>query len=424
MTSNPNAPGNDRDAAPSEKDLYRKQFLKMRNNYEDKVKELSVIKELVDRLRLTGICDRKTLFEEQLRVIKRYFNLEHISLMLLTDEAQQLEVVASLNDGSWIDDFDHDSLTTKTAEQILNDKNFVLISDIQIHLFPKQGDTTIQQSLLGLPLLHANQAIGVLFLVYPSLKNFDQNKIRFFSLVTDQIVTSVILSRLYFQMLKEESNRFLLSRFFSKNVTEEILAKKGMIRLGGDRKRATIVFADLRGFTSISEKIDQEIVVNILNEFFSQATPIIFKNEGTLDKLLGDGIMAVFGAPISNPQDPVRAIRTAIEIIQSLHSFNALHQHKDWPHLKIGIGISTGDVVAGYIGSKDHINYTVIGDTVNVAQRLENIAGEDEILVTKAVKDAIDDLGMEIQGMKAFTSLPPQHVKGKKEPVEIFRVEY
>jgi len=408
----------------AEKELFRKQYLKMRDNYENKIKELSVIKELVDKLRLTGIYDKKTLFSEQLDIIRKYFSIEHVSLMLLNDESQRLEVAASLDDNGWIEDTDHRRLTQKTAEQAIIRQNAILINNMPDASVPEPKETSAGPSLLCTPLLHNNQAIGVLVLICPAPKSFDQNEVSFFSLVADQIVTSIILSRLYSQMLREESKRFLLSRFFSKNVTEEILAQEGILQLGGDRKRATIFFADLRGFTSISEKLDEEKVVEILNEFFSHITPIIFKNEGTLDKLLGDGILAIFGAPISHPDDPTRAIRTAVEMVLALRAFNESHRGREWPELKIGIGINTGEVVAGYIGSKDHLNYTVIGDAVNVAQRIESIAGPDEILITKAVRDAIEGFHLKEQGVKALTELPAQNVKGKNESIQIFRVEY
>jgi len=408
----------------AEKELFRKQYLKMRDNYENKIRELSVIKELVDKLRLTGIHDRETLFSEQLDIIRKYFAMEHVSLMLLNDESQRLEVAASLDDIRWISDPEHRRFTHETAEQALNRGNAILINNMRETSIPELKETDPGPSLLCTPLLHNNQAVGVLVLICSAPKSFDQNEVSFFSLVADQIVTSIILSRLYSQMLKEESKRFLLSRFFSRNVTEEILAQDGILQPGGDRKRVTIFFADLRGFTSISEKLAEEKVVEILNEFFSHITPIIFKNEGTLDKLLGDGILAIFGAPISHPDDPVRAIRTAVEMVLALRSFNESHRSKEWPELKIGIGINTGEVVAGYIGSKDHLNYTVIGDAVNVAQRIESIAKADEILITKAVRNAIDGFNLEGQGMRALTELPAQNVKGKNESIEIFRVEY
>lgn len=408
-----------------EKELFKKQFLKMRNNYENKIKELSVIKELVDMLRLTGISDKIMLFTEQLHIIKKYFATAHISLMLLNEETQQLEVMASLNDQDRANlpgDYHH--LCQKTAEQAVVQNQVTIKKNLTETCSPEEKKRFGSQSLLSVPLTHNGRTMGVLNLVFPSLNNIDQNQISFFSLVADQMVTSIILSRLYSQMLKEENQRFLLSRFFSKNITSEILKNKGILRLGGERKHATILFADLHGFTSISERLDQEKVVEILNDFFMHITPIIFRNEGTLDKLLGDGIMAIFGAPISHAQDPVHAVKTAIEIIRELHLLNEANRHKHWPALKIGIGINTGDVVAGYIGSEDHINYTVIGDAVNVAQRIESMAGNDEILVTQAVKEAIDELHTDIHGLKTFTDLPPLRVKGKKKPLTVFRVEY
>lgn len=424
MNSETNTPTNDPFPVMDEKELFKKQFLKMRNNYENKIKELSVIKELVDTLRLTGIYDRKMLFSEQLQIIKKYYATEHVSLMLINEESRILEVMASLNDLEWFNSSDYYRLMQETAQQAIVRDNAVIVNNIQELFSPEEKKSLGGHSLLSVPLMRNGQAIGVLNLVYPSVNNFDQNQISFFNLVADQIVTSVILSRLYTQMIKEENKRFLLSRFFSKNITEEILTSKGILRRGGDRKRVTILFADLRGFTSISESLDQEIVVDILNEFFTHITPIIFKNEGTLDKLLGDGILAIFGAPISHPHGPIHAIRTSIEIIQELHQLNEEKRLMKWPDLKIGIGINTGEVVAGYIGSEDHINYTVIGDAVNVAQRIESIAGRDEILITQAVKDAINELNTEVPGLKALTELPPRRLKGRKKPIKIFRVEY
>lgn len=425
MNSEINSPASDPFPIMDEKELYKKQFLKMRNNYENKIKELSVIKELVDTLRLTGTHDREMLFSEQLQIIKKYFAMEQVSLLLINEESGELEVMASYDDPEQrIDCPDYPRLGQDKAEQAVFQNKAIFTSNIHESFLPAEKKRCDGQSLLSIPLLRNGQAIGVLNLLSPSINSFDQNQISFFSLVADQIVTSVILSRLYTQMIKEENKRYLLSRFFSKNITEEILKNRGILRRGGDRKRATIVFADLHGFTSLSERLDQEKVVDILNDFFTHITPVIFKNEGTLDKLLGDGILAVFGAPISHVHDPIHAVRTAIEIIQELHKLNKVNRNKEWPELKIGIGINTGEVVAGYIGSEDHMNYTVIGDAVNVAQRIESIAGQDEILITQAVKDAIDELHSDVLGLKAFTELPPQRVKGKKKAIKIFRVEY
>jgi len=405
-----------------EKELLARKYLQIRNRYETKLKELSIIKELMDKLRLTDI-DRNTLLTEQLKIIGKYFPLKHICLILLNDALQILEDVASFPEKGWGETPAHRALLFKTANQIMDKKNTIVINDIpdSSPAEPNEGKTIT--ALLGIPLLHNSQTTGVLFIIYP--KVFDRNEISFFSLVADQIMTSVILSRLYLQMLQEENKRFLLCRFFSKNVTEEILAQEGILRPGGDRKHATIIFADLRNFTSIAEKLVQEKIVEILNECFSRITPVIFKHEGTLDKLLGDGLMAIFGAPISRHDDALRAVQTAIEIVKTINALNEENHVSKWPELKIGIGLNTGDVVAGYIGSADHLNYTVIGDAVNVAQRIESIAGPNEILITKAVYDELVNFSAEdVPGLKGFKELPAQNVKGKEELIQIFRVEY
>jgi len=408
----------------AEKDVFKRQYLKMRSNYENKIKELSIIKELVDTLRLTGIHDRKTLFMEQLKIIKKYSSLEQVALMLLNEDLQMLEILVSDDDTDMLKKSQYVHLSEGTSGQVIAQKKPITIDDISKTCSLEEKERLRGQSLLCVPIMHNNNAIGVLNLVHRSKDGFDQNQVSFFSLVADQIATAIVLSRLYTQMLKEENKRFLLSRFFSKNVTDEILGSKGLLRLGGERKRATIVFADLHGFTSISEGLDQEKVVEILNEFFSHMTPIIFKHEGTLDKLLGDGMMAIFGAPLSHSDDPVRALRTVIEMIHGLRAFNIMKRDNDWPELKIGIGVNTGDVVAGYIGSEDHLNYTVIGDAVNVAQRIESLAAQNEILITRTVKEALEGRHSEVEGLKGLTQLPSQKVKGKKEPIDIFRVEY
>jgi adenylate cyclase len=172
----------------------------------------------------------------------------------------------------------------------------------------------------------------------------------------------------------------------------------------------------------MSEGMDQEKVVELLNAYFSLLTPIIFEQDGTLDKLMGDGIMAFFGAPLSHEDDPLRAVRTAIKMVKALEEFNR-HHAKQWPTLEVSVGVNSGEVVAGYIGSEEHLNYTVIGDAVNVAQRLQTIAGSNEILISKTVSNEIADRICEETAFKALVPLPAQKVKGKEKAVEVFRVE-
>jgi class 3 adenylate cyclase len=426
MVSHMNIQTNLADSSPRksiEAALFKTQYLKMRDNYENKILELSIIKELVDTLRLTGTDEKRVLFAEQIKIIKKYKSLEQIILILLNDDLQTIEVAAADGEEEMIGRMTYRQLDEGTLGQVIHEKRPLLINDVDESCLRAEQNFIRGRSLYCIPLLHNKNVIGV-FIVAHRLKNgFDNNQINFFSLVADQIATAVVLSEIYSKMTKEEGQRFLLSRFFSKSVSETILESKDAVRLGGKRRMATIIFADLHGFTSIAERLDDEKVVEILNAFFSRMTPIIFKNDGTLDKLLGDGMMAIFGAPISHEDDPVRALRTAIEMIKVLHVFNEENRLKDWPKLKMGIGINTGSAVAGYIGSEYHLNYTVIGDAVNVASRIQSISEEDEILMTRAVKEAIGDRLSEVPDLKGLTLLPPQKIKGKKEPVDVYRVE-
>jgi adenylate cyclase len=272
--------------------------------------------------------------------------------------------------------------------------------------------------------MHNNNGIGVLCLHATNLHRFNNNAKHFFSIVADQIATAIILFRLYNNMLKEENRRYILSRFFSKGITETILNQGEKLKLGGERKNVTILFADLCGFTSMSEKLDQEEVRNILHRYFSFAIPIVFEVDGTLDKLMGDGMMAFFGAPISHIDDPARALKMAIRLISALKKSDIRIPGQTGElssRLKVSVGINTGEVVAGYLGSEDHLNYTVIGDAVNIAQRLQTLANSNEIFISRSTFSAIKDT--RIDGVKGFTHLKGQKVKGRHKTVDTYRVE-
>ncbi len=405
-----------------ERDLFKKQFLKIRSNYQNKIKELSILKELGNTLRSTNFYDRNTLFKEQLEIIKKYCGVEQISLMLVNEELRSLEVIAR----TYVDGAVSNPIVLPMNEghpgRSLTDKTPVVIDEVKKNPIFDESLGISGGSLLYLPVLHNNKGIGVLSLRHLSSGAFDQNQVRFLSLVADHLSTTIVLSRLYHQMLKEENKRSLLSRFFSKTVTEEILGSSGNIRLGGERKNVTILFADLSGFTAMSESLEQEKVVEILNAYFSFVTPIIFKHKGTLDKIMGDGLLALFGAPISRKDDTMSAVRTAVEILQELKLFNKAKRLTKWPSLQASIGISSGEVVAGYIGSDEHLSYTVIGDPVNVAQRIEAIAEHNTILISKTVYDEIKDRISEIHGLKQLVPLPAQKVKGKKKTIEVYKL--
>jgi adenylate cyclase len=245
---------------------------------------------------------------------------------------------------------------------------------------------------------------------------FSEDELNVFALVAAQ-AASALASALARQQLAEHAlHRSALERFLSPDVVEMIAADPN-VRLGGVNQKVSVLFCDIRGFTSISEQLAPEKVVEILNELFTRMTDVVFDHGGTLDKYLGDGLLAVFGAPISKGKDAANAVRAAIAIQQLVLELNRDSTARQWPELKVGIGVSTGIVTAGNIGSPRRLDYTVIGDTVNVASRLVSHAAGGQILITQATAA---DLGPGFD----FAPMPPLVVKGKSKPVWVFIVRW
>lgn len=206
-------------------------------------------------------------------------------------------------------------------------------------------------------------------------------------------------------------------RYVSDNVVEELLAEGAKLELGGESKHITILFSDIRGFTSLSEKLTPQDVVTTLNEYFSAMMDIIFKYDGTLDKIVGDELMVVYGAPLEKEDDSDRAIKTAIEMMERLKKLNKDRKAQDLKEIDIGIGINTGDAISGNIGSEAQMDYTVIGDTVNLGARLCSAAKPYEIIISE---NTVDELKENFN----LEKLKPIMVKGKEKPINIFKVNY
>ena len=206
-------------------------------------------------------------------------------------------------------------------------------------------------------------------------------------------------------------------RYVSKQVVDELLDDDTKLNLGGEKREVTVLFTDIRGFTSMSENMEPEKVVSTLNEYFSQMIDIVFKYNGTLDKIIGDELMVVYGAPTSSENDTERAIKTAIEMQQQIEKFNNKRKKENEIPIKVGIGINSGLVVSGNIGSRDMMDYTVIGDTVNLGARLCSAAGPDEIIVS-------DSVWGNTKKQFSYEKLKPIKVKGKKNKVGVYKIKF
>ncbi|MDM8539869.1 adenylate/guanylate cyclase domain-containing protein [Desulfococcaceae bacterium HSG9] len=214
----------------------------------------------------------------------------------------------------------------------------------------------------------------------------------------------------------EQRLRSAIARYMTKEVADRLL-EEGNGVLGGQMQNATVMFTDIRNFTGISEKIGPKQTVALLNEYFSLMVDIIFTYEGTLDKYIGDAIMAVFGAPFSTGEDADRSVRTAIDMLNELKVFNLKRQKLALETINIGIGINSNKILSGNIGSMKRMDYTVIGDGVNLASRLE---GVNKIYGTNIIISESTRKGL--NGDYLLREIDHIRVKGKTEPVAIYQI--
>ena len=202
-------------------------------------------------------------------------------------------------------------------------------------------------------------------------------------------------------------------KYVSKNIVDKLLENEDSLNLGGTESDITILFSDIRGFTSMSEKLSPTEIVKLLNKYFKSMIDVVFKYNGTLDKIVGDELMVLYGVPLKSEDDTDNAVKTAIKMFQSLDKFNEVIIKEGYKPFKIGIGINKGKAVSGNIGSEQQMNYTVIGDTINLGARLCSHAKSGEILISSGVKDVISD-------DYAFKKIPSIEVKGKSKPIEVW----
>ena len=207
----------------------------------------------------------------------------------------------------------------------------------------------------------------------------------------------------------------VFNRFHNKEVADKLLS--GEVKLGGERKEATIFFSDVRGFTAMSEALEPEQVVEMLNEYMTRMVAIIRAHGGIVDKYVGDAIMALWGVPLEGPNDSVNAIKASLAMRMELSKLNELRISRGQGVLKIGMGVNTGPVIAGNIGSIEKMEYTVIGDSVNLASRIESMTKEygTDLLISRSIYD-------NVKANFVFENCKSAKVKGKSEAIEIFKV--
>jgi len=311
------------------------------------------------------------------------------------------------------------SVSSTIMNHVIQERATVLTHDAAMDFAASKGKSMILNrisSAIVAPLLHNHEILGVLWLDSESLAQFQQKDMEIATAIAAQAAMFIEINILGKKIEQEIVNRERFSRLLSPNVAERVLSGELEVKKGGQLVSDCTVFnSDIRGFTAMSEGAQPESIVEMLNEYFEQMVETLFKYEGTLDKFMGDGIMALWGAPVVHPDDPLRAVNCALEQLEVLARFNQQRAGDGRPPLQIGIGIHSGPVVAGYIGSSKSLSYTVIGDTANTSARLCGIAQSGQILVSE---QTLTRLGSKFR----VSELAPAQLKGKEKPFRVFSV--
>ena len=312
------------------------------------------------------------------------------------------------------------TISKTITNKVFNDKVAVLTSDAQIDPRFDGGASIIFhniRSAMCAPFWNKDEVIGVVFIDSSTRSgSFTPGDLDLLTALANYAAIGIEQARLNERIQEELKRRSQLERYHSPSVINRILSVAATDNtIDAQEMEATIVFSDIVGFTSMSEKMEPQRVALLLNEYFTEMTDIIFKYDGTLDKFMGDAIMAIFGAPLPMEDHAVRAVRTALEMREKLEEMNDEKFSKSH-RLEVRLGINSGSVVAGDIGSPKRIEYTVLGNTVNIAQRLEaGVAKPGQIVIGEETYKLVKD-HFETQELGEFS------LKGLEKSIKVYEV--
>jgi adenylate cyclase len=382
----------------------RRDYEKLRASYE-------VTQAIEVGTSISALCDK--ILEVAFRLVPA-----DRGVILLHNDQGHLEPVA-VRTGEDVDPTQEVIVSKTVLDTAVSEKEAVLSHDASADARFESAQSVIMQgirSTMCVPLLHNENVLGVIMLDSKLAAHaFTERDLALFETVASQAAVAV-QNTLFARKLEHEAvTRERFRRLLSPAIAEQVLSGQVEVRKGGELRETTVLFADIRGFTRISESSEPQTVVAALNEYFERMVEIVFRYEGTLDKFIGDEMMVLFGAPVAHHDDPIRAVRTAIEMQKAMAGLNEQHVAHGLPPFQIGIGINTGEVVAGYVGSSQAMEYTVIGDPVNTGSRLCSMAKASQILISEGTFEKIGD-------QFEVNELPEALVKGKALPIRAFEV--
>jgi adenylate cyclase len=365
---------------------------------------------------MSGKFELDTRLRQVLDIVMEVMGAERGFVMMRDEETDELTVrVASALDK----ELDEGAPSMGIASRAAIDGEPVLMLDSSTDQDFGMRESIIRSQIISamcVPLKLHDRLLGSIYIdTRKAGVRFSDEDLELFASLGSQSAMAIDNVRLHDQVVEAEKKRQNLGRFLSPAIVDKVMSEGDTLQLGGQRTTVTTLFCDIRGFTNMAERITPAELVIQLNEYFAEMTQIVFDNSGTLDKYVGDEIMAVFGAPLSSGDDAYNAVRAALAIQKKNQELNEFRTSENRPQFDLGIGIDTGEVTAGYFGSPMRMEFTVVGDRVNTAARFCGMAGPGKIVVGEETYNAVE----------ARTKVRPLGtvaLKGKEKPVHAFEI--
>ncbi len=391
-----------------------------------KAKMLDLLYEMTKML--GTVFDLREIFEKATDLIFRGTPADRV-VALLADETVDGKILnhSLVPIGSKTREGNVDNLTDKMTisrtitQKVMREKVALLSQDAKTDEQFFGSDSIVTQgvrSTICAPLITESNVHGVVYADrLDPFAAFTSDHLELISAVAAQTAMTVETVKAHRRLAREEVARANYSRFMPEYVVKQLLDNPDSFQLGGINQTVTVLFADIRNFTGLSERENPEKIVQLLNKYFTAMSEVIFEHGGTLDKYIGDGLMAIFGAPNTTTQDAANAVKAAAAMQNRVVVLNDELRKEGFATVSVGIGLHTGEATIGYIGSNKRSEYTAIGDTVNLASRLESVAGGGEILISEATAYAS---GLHFP----MTAREPIQVRNRQQPVKLYGVKW
>jgi len=365
---------------------------------------------------LTRAVDVDAILAKIVAYAYQTLDVDRVAVLLLDDQGVLVPKIARDKRGDDTPRAVPQSIARRAVEE-----KVALLTDDAVKDDRFTGDSIVMQqvrSAICAPLIGGeDRVLGVLYVDTPRISHqFTDEDLEFLVAFAGIAAVAIENSEFAERIRRQTLVRNNFERYFAPQLAERIANSPEAIKLGGEKRRVAVLFSDIRGFTQLSESMTPDEMASLLTEYFTEMVECVFRHGGTLDKFMGDAVMAQWGAPIGAVDDADRAMAAALDMMAAMETLNRRWQAEGRQRLELGIGLNYGEAFAGNIGSERRLEFTVIGDSVNTAYRLCSAAGSGEILITEEMRNAL-------VSPPPLTECPPVELKGKSQPLPVYCVK-